>query len=395
MEESYLQHPVIPRNSSSSTIDLTGTPAGIASAPPSPSPSLDTSDRVTRRQSWGRVEARQEPLSGLDTHSFAANTSTMPAIYTVNNDPFDLPTDNIAPFLRDFSYSSIVNHYDDGQNDMYTPGQAGPSTTSLIQAQDVQRDGGKDDDKVGLTSRSPPSERWSEYRANDPENGAGATPRSHRRTVRYSATPSPLRKMGTAIKSVSQNIRCMSLRVINLAGAGLETQMRLADDDPDEVKTEEELPDLTQCLPLRGRTICCLGPQSRVLLALYRMLVYPWTDTVILLLIILNVIILTVQAASSLTLADDDSTPPTIKGYFQTWEDYVLFVLFIIFTLEACARICVSRFLFDPEIPASSLFTVFSSHRDANIAPAASSSAAATQSSLSPSPSDCTTSIVI
>lgn len=383
MEESYLQHPVIPRNSSSSAIDLTGTPAGIASAPPSPSPSLDTSDRVTRRRSWGRVEAGQDPLSGLDTHSFAANTSTTPAVYTVNDDPFDSPTDDIAPFSRDFSYSSIVNHYDDGQNDMYTSGQAGPSTASLIQAQGVQMDGGKDDDEAGLTSRSPPSERWSEYRAKDPENGAGATPRSRRRTVRYSATPSPLKKTGTAIKSVSQNIRRMSLRVVNLAGAGLETQMRLADDDPDEVKTEEELPDLTQRLPLRGRTICCLGPQSRVRFALYRMLVYPWTETVILLLIILNAIILTIQAAPSLTLADDDSTPPTIKGYFQTWEDYVLFVLFIVFTLEAFARICVSGFLFDPEIPASSLFTVFSSHRDANIAPTASSSAAAAQSSLS------------
>ncbi|SJL15189.1 uncharacterized protein ARMOST_18675 [Armillaria ostoyae] len=127
----------------------------------------------------------------------------------------------------------------------------------------VQRDGRNDDDEVGLTSRSPPSERWPEYRANNPENGAGATPRSRRRTVRYSAMPSPLRKMGTAIKSVSQNRRRMSLRVVNLAGASLETQMHLADDDPDEVKTEEELPDLTQCLPLRGRTICCLGPLIR------------------------------------------------------------------------------------------------------------------------------------
>ncbi|KAK0201179.1 Ion transport protein-domain-containing protein [Desarmillaria ectypa] len=384
MEEIYLQHPIIPRSSSSSAIDLTGTPAGIASAPPSPSPSLDTSDRITRRRaSWGRVEAGQDPLSGFGTHSFAANTSATPAVYTINDDPFDSPTDDVAPFSRDFSYSSIVNHYDDAQNDMYMSGQAGPSTASLIQAPGVQRDGGKDDDEMGLTSRSPPSERWSEYRANDPENVAGATPRLRRRTVRYSTTPSPLRKTGTAIKSVSQNIRRMSLRVVNLAGAGLETQMRLADDDPDEVKTEE-LPDLTQRLPLRGRTVCCLGPQSRVRLALYRMLVYPWTETVILLLIILNAIILTIQAAPSLTLPDANSTAPTIKGYFQTWEDYVLFVLFIVFTLEAFARICVSGFLFDPEIPASSLFTVFSSYPDANSTPAAgSSSAAVTQSSLS------------
>ncbi|KAG7442714.1 uncharacterized protein BT62DRAFT_1079090 [Guyanagaster necrorhizus] len=384
MEESYLQHPVIPRNSSSSAIDLTGTPAGIASAPPSPSPSLDTSDRVTRRRaSWGRVEAGQDPLSGFDTHFFAANASTTPAVYTVNDDPFDSPTDDIGPFSRDFSYSSIVNHYDDAQNDMYMSSQVGPSTASLIQVQGVQRDERMEDDEVGLTSRSPPGQRWSGNRANDPENVAGATPRSRRKTVRYSATPSPLRKTGTAIKSVSQNIRRISLRVVNLAGAGLETQMRLADDDPDEVKTEE-LPDLTQRQPLRGRTICCLGPQSRVRLALYRMLVYPWTETVILLLIILNAIILTIQAAPSLTLPSADSTAPAIKGYFQTWEDHVLFVLFIIFTLEAFARICVSGFLFDPEIPASSLFTVFFSHRDANsTTPAAGSSATAPQSTLS------------
>lgn len=62
-----------------------------------------------------------------------------------------------------------------------------------------------------------------------------------------------------------------------------------------------------------------------------------WTEPIILVLIVVNAIVLTIQSARSLTLPDatnDDSNPmPTpVHGYFHTWEDYALFVLFIIFT---------------------------------------------------------------
>ena len=63
-----------------------------------------------------------------------------------------------------------------------------------------------------------------------------------------------------------------------------------------------------------------------------------WTEPVILLLIILNAVVLTIQAARSTALpAPDDSdspplSPPHIRGYFHTWEDYTLFVLFVLFT---------------------------------------------------------------
>lgn len=51
-------------------------------------------------------------------------------------------------------------------------------------------------------------------------------------------------------------------------------------------------------------------------------------------LIIVNAVILTLQSSPRLTLPTSDgrSFPPMVKGYFHTWEDYALFVLFIIFT---------------------------------------------------------------
>ena len=62
-----------------------------------------------------------------------------------------------------------------------------------------------------------------------------------------------------------------------------------------------------------------------------------WTEPAILVLIVVNAVVLTIQAARSLTLPDptDDvpsPLPAPVKGYFKTWEDYALFILFIIFT---------------------------------------------------------------
>jgi hypothetical protein len=51
-----------------------------------------------------------------------------------------------------------------------------------------------------------------------------------------------------------------------------------------------------------------------------------WAESAILLLIIANVVVLAIQASRPL------NTPRIDDGYFQTWEDYVLLTLFIIFT---------------------------------------------------------------
>ncbi|KAF8882238.1 Ion transport protein-domain-containing protein [Infundibulicybe gibba] len=248
--------------------------------------------------------------------------------------------------------------------------ESGPSTVSLIaEPRDFDMDGQMEDDEARLTSnmshQGGTGADWDEGYSEDPERSAGGTPR--RRTLRYSVTPSPLKKTGTAIKTVSKNIRRVSLRVVNLAGAGLENQLRLADDEHGDARSRtavkdgnagaEPLSDLHKALPIRGRTLGCLGPESGLRLALYRFLTYEWTEPTILLLIIINAMVLTIQASRSLTLPTSDGTsfPPPTRGYFHSWEDYVLFGLFILFTLEAFARICVSGFLFDPEVPMSTI----------------------------------------
>ncbi|KAJ7435576.1 Ion transport protein-domain-containing protein [Mycena galericulata] len=109
--------------------------------------------------------------------------------------------------------------------------------------------------------------------------------------------------------------------------------------------------------PFFRRTLCFMGPTSRICLACFDLLVFPGTEPLILLLLILNAVLLTIQASRSFALADP---PVSFKGYFHSWEDFALFVLFVVFSVEACARICVSGFLFDPEVPFS-LFPTTSS----------------------------------
>ncbi|KAL1701237.1 Ion transport protein-domain-containing protein [Schizophyllum commune] len=248
-------------------------------------------------------------------------------------------------------------------------------------------DGQREDDEAGLAANASGA-GW------DAE-ASGSTPRAQRRTVRYSVSPSPLRKTGTAIKSVSRNLRRASLRVVNLAGQGLESQIRLPDGNGDEPASaahqkqeqddayDDQIPDLTKALPIRGRTLGLLGTDSQLRLNLYRMLVYPWTEPFILLLIIINAVVLTIQASRSLTLSDDDDAPAPVTGYFHSWEDYALFGLFVFYTVEAFARICVSGFLLDPEIPTSSLFTSpFTSDEPQPVAPTSNLAALARANSI-------------
>lgn len=53
---------------------------------------------------------------------------------------------------------------------------------------------------------------------------------------------------------------------------------------------------------------------------------YSWTEPIILALIFANAVFLTTQAWRSVYVYE------RIDGYFKTWEDYALFVLFCIFT---------------------------------------------------------------
>ena len=84
---------------------------------------------------------------------------------------------------------------------------------------------------------------------------------------------------------------------------------------------------------------------------------HRWTEPFILLLIFANAIVLTIQSSHSFSSTD---VRPTEGGYFHQWEDYALLGLFVIFALEAFARIIVTGLFIDPEIPITSLRISFS-----------------------------------
>ncbi|TFK38523.1 high-affinity cell membrane calcium channel [Crucibulum laeve] len=399
-QDIYLHHPSPSKSSTSTSIS-------IASAPPSPSlePSDSRSSFARRRTSWAArlIDPGQDPLRlDLSDDTITPVQSAPPRfgetgpVLPLGDDPFYSPTHERSSFAGTHPYTADDTRYGRQHSDRstytdrdpYSTSQAGPSTASLIAPshEAEMEDGHREDDEAHLTgnmSRSGESEGGEMWASEDPEHDGGATPRSRRRTLRYSTSPSPLKKTGTAIKSVSKNLRRVSLRVVNLANSGLENQLRLADGE-ESVRDDEEPPNLSQALPIRGRTLGFLGSDSKLRLALFNFLVYPWTEPIILILIVLNAVILTIQAFPSLTLptADGPALPPKVKGYFHTWEDYALFALFVVFTLEAFARICVTGFLFDPEVYISSLFSnPLSSQSDTNLG--SSGSNVTRQSSLS------------
>ncbi|KAF9810758.1 hypothetical protein IEO21_06809 [Rhodonia placenta] len=363
------------RESSSSAIDLTGTPAGFGSSRPgSPSlvPSESRGSYTRRRTSRGFVDVGEDPLR-VDVPMEAPRAPK--TNWMLDDDPFASPTEE--DYVNDLPYRPPRSRYQDTTG-AFPTAQVGPSSVSLISEFRGSVDGQREDDEARLTSnmsRAGMASGWSSSGGSDPElSGAGSSAR--RRKVRYSTSPSPFKKSGYTLKAMSLSLRRASIRVVNFAGFGLEDHVRLAEvsDDSEDTLTgkaeageddvdEEDaaLPDLSKSLPIRGRTLGCLGPTSRIRMAMYRLLVWPWTEPIILLLIIFNAVVLTIQAHRSLALAADGSqNPPQIKGYFHAWEDYTLFSLFCFFTLEAFARIAVSGFLLDPEIPTSSLLSSFS-----------------------------------
>lgn len=165
----------------------------------------------------------------------------------------------------------------------------GQSSASLISRDSESI---KDDDQARLTTNISHSAGWEgDMNASHDAERTGGTTARRRTTLRYSASPSPLKKTGTAFRNMSRSLRRVSLRVVNIGGQGMDDSIRLPDgrDDDDETvkgddredkedreeEEEEEMPDLRKELPIRGRTMGIFGPQSRVRLALYNFLVHP------------------------------------------------------------------------------------------------------------------------
>jgi len=164
--------------------------------------------------------------------------------------------------------------------------RAGTSTASLISSRRESSTSTFDDSAHLTPNVSSEPTNGGNWRT-DSEHTAAATPRTRRRTQRYSAELSPLSRSGTTIKSISQGLRRISVRVVNFAGSSLEDEdhVRLGSDDGEErvaedddeggEKVDEPLPDPSNVLPLRGRTLGFFGPTNRVRLAMYDFLIFP------------------------------------------------------------------------------------------------------------------------
>lgn len=337
------------KDSATSAVDLTGSPAGLGvpSRPSSPT-TMSSEPRgsfTRRRASWGRVEPGQDPLRiGTELPD-----PPQPS-WRLDDDPFASPMDERA-YGHDMPYRDARTRYDNATGSFQTA-QAGPSSVSLISEfrdSGDTLDGHREDDEARLTGNMDSAGRdgggaaWAMSDGEDPERSGGSA-RSRRRASRYGASPSPLKKTGNTLRLMTGNLRRASIRVVNFAGFGLEDHVRLVDaeeespehtlvdkvqaDDEDEVAT---IPDLSRSLPIRGRTLGVFGPTSRVRMAMYHFLVYPWTEPMILLLIIANAVILIIQSHISEAL-DANQNPLQVQGYFHQWEDYALFGLFCFFT---------------------------------------------------------------
>lgn len=283
-------HTLSRASSSSSAIDLTGTPGRLGSSGPS-SPALTPSESrasfARRRTSWGRVELSEDPLrldlstSTVDADPLTSTPRPGQGRWVANEDPFfSSPVDEDSPI--DYPFRSPAT-----RAGAYTTSQPGPSSASLIPSDDVfTSDGQREDDEAHLTSnmsRMGRSGGWSQDGDDeDPERSATST-RSRRKNVRYSSSPRSLKKTGTRIMTMSRNLRRASLRVVNLAGMGLEDHVRLGagvdrldnDDDIEDEEEDEAMMDLASRLPLRGYTLGFMGPTNRLRLAMYRLLIHP------------------------------------------------------------------------------------------------------------------------
>lgn len=257
-----------PQSSSSSGVDLSNTAAVFATSAP-PSPSLEASDSrgsfARRRTSWGHrlVDADRDPLQ-LDYFP--------PSSGGLGSAPIRSAVDGLFPAPDDRNFPLSARYGSAEQSvDSYATSHAGPSTASLIAPREFEAEvEQREDDEAHLTanmSRNGTEETWEGDHGEDPEHAA-TTPHSRRRTGRYGMVPSPLKMTGTTIKSMTHNLRRASLRVVNLGSAGLDHHISLGDGD-----------DWNNPLPIRGRALGCFGPESKVRLALFNLLVYPCVNS--------------------------------------------------------------------------------------------------------------------
>ena len=274
----------LPRTPSSSAVDFTRSPTGLASSATG-SPRPEGENTVTRRRtSWGRVDPGQDPLQ-LELpkfqHTFprmSRNTNST-GTYADPDDPFFSPVDDLAR-SREFSFANVNTAYDSDPDSIYSAPQAGPSNISLTRG---LRNGNREDDQAHLTSNMAINGMADAWGDGDYERAAANPSRSRRGQIDIPS--SPLKRTGTALKNVTRRIKRASLRVVNVGGSGLESQIRLGDDetaaDKDAGREWDDSSDSTRENPVRGRALGFLGPSSWLRRACFHLLMHPYVSGIL------------------------------------------------------------------------------------------------------------------
>jgi len=95
--------------------------------------------------------------------------------------------------------------------------------------------------------------------------------------------------------------------------------------------------------PLKGKALGIFSPDNKLRMKLCDLLVHPITEPTLFMLIVIQTVLLAVD--SSRTIAYNDRIA---FHWGQTWIDYVLMILFSIYTAEIVVRSIVSGFIINP-----------------------------------------------
>lgn len=300
------------------------------------------------------------PAPGLSRGvSSSSNPYAAPSSYydePTSNDYFESDNTPLASAAQPISGVSLA-----------TPHVETPSRTSFQTVSDIddsRQSRGRDTKMLGFNLD--PDHEGSKHRS----YGHSLTPGGPR------ASHSP----GTALYRAGSIVRAMSQRVVNISGEGdtLESHQRrarsrspsvdgrvpqetshLATDTsyPSQVYPQEKNgdprftfaaepalfqgPRVPMANPLKGRSLGIFGPDNPIRTKLCDVLVHPFMEPFILALILLQAILLAVEAAPNV-FEPGNERPPRWAG---TKTDWVMLILFAIFTLELIVRIIVSGFI--------------------------------------------------
>lgn len=178
-------------------------------------------------------------------------------------------------------------------------------------------------------------------RARLTDNMRGGNRQSRFQPRRSHLSATPISDRLKSIRRVSQAVLQASSRVVNFGNLPVQDKQHVVEDKLDTQQDHIQVVDSVDS-PLRGKSLGIFGPRNSIRVALRNFLIHRFVEPIILILIIVNVVLLTIQAAPSVF---DDPRPTT---FGQSWIDYALGGVFIVFTIEMIARIIVCGFIFNP-----------------------------------------------